>query len=264
MLRESFHEFDSQTNEAINNMISYYAPKNRCYSATNSLTTRISFAVIVHSVGLLDCIKRLGLNCDPCVKQNAFAIDKKRQYKSDYQKKTDVKRRRSKGAKMKQTERLIQDKRAKQNGTYYSTSTRVADNGPIRKKQQSTVFGETTKKVRTCSACGKTGHRRDNKKICTSHPEYVTTNKKKRNEGINSDCDKIRIAEDSMDQSKTLKNGVESHELEKEAKLLTHDSFSEIRIGMEMMESMAFVDQFNNPTEVSEKERDGSSLSAII
>jgi hypothetical protein len=54
---------DTQVNEALNNIVSWIAPKNKPHSGSGSLPTRISIAVAIHSVGfdiifvgLLECL----------------------------------------------------------------------------------------------------------------------------------------------------------------------------------------------------------------
>ena len=50
-LMESLHPFDTQLNEALNNVIARYAPKNRTYGTTMSLTYRIFMVVGIHNLG---------------------------------------------------------------------------------------------------------------------------------------------------------------------------------------------------------------------
>ena len=49
-MKDVNHLFDTQVIEAINEMITQYAPKNRFYSRTNSLEARILFSIGVNII----------------------------------------------------------------------------------------------------------------------------------------------------------------------------------------------------------------------
>ena len=53
-MTESLHGFSTQMNECLNNMISYYAPKNKTYGMTMSLQNRIAVVTGVHNLGHQD------------------------------------------------------------------------------------------------------------------------------------------------------------------------------------------------------------------
>jgi len=54
-----FHLFDSQKNEAMNRAFTKLAPKNIVFLKTSTLFDRLSFVVIIDSVGYEDGIKRI-------------------------------------------------------------------------------------------------------------------------------------------------------------------------------------------------------------
>jgi hypothetical protein len=87
-LRESHHPYNSQTNEALNNMIAKFAPKNRDYSQTISLRARVAMAICIHSVGLEAFLERLSDRMGFASNTSSLLFfvkrDKQRQYKSEY------------------------------------------------------------------------------------------------------------------------------------------------------------------------------------
>ena len=56
---EVLHPHDTQLNEAMNNAFSYVAPKNKNYSRSMELNTRISMVIGMHNVGKYNFMKRL-------------------------------------------------------------------------------------------------------------------------------------------------------------------------------------------------------------
>jgi hypothetical protein len=52
-LKEISYGMDTQVNESFNNTLSWFAPKNKVYCASASLSNRLSIAVGIHSVGLV-------------------------------------------------------------------------------------------------------------------------------------------------------------------------------------------------------------------
>jgi hypothetical protein len=57
---------DTQVNEALNNIVSWIAPKNKTYSGSAALLTRIPITVAIHSVGFdiffIGLLERLGIS----------------------------------------------------------------------------------------------------------------------------------------------------------------------------------------------------------
>ena len=82
-LDEVGHGHDTQVNESLNNTIAWYAPKNKTYSGTYSLTNRISIASGVHSIGAeqyYTCLlKKLGIKV---TKEIAYYSEKQEQARS--------------------------------------------------------------------------------------------------------------------------------------------------------------------------------------
>ena len=58
-LEEIGHGLDTNCNEALNNLIAWVAPKNKTYSGTGSLKTRINVNISIHSIGFMQFFLRL-------------------------------------------------------------------------------------------------------------------------------------------------------------------------------------------------------------
>ncbi len=90
-LRELWHPYDSQKNESINKRISKYAPKDREYSRSMSLTNRVAIALGVTSVGYLQYWLAvslvLGIHQGHVSKASWTHQESRRQYLVKYRKK---------------------------------------------------------------------------------------------------------------------------------------------------------------------------------
>ena len=165
----------SQANEALNNMLSKFAPKNRVYCRTPSLQARVAMAVSIHSVGVKEFIDRVGTKSGfspPNFSSRQFLQkrDKEKAYIGEYQERIDVKERRSKAKKRKQAAEVIADAAAKRAGTYYGSGMAIAAEEPPKKKR--TMTATTKRAPRACSKCGEFGHCCDSIKKCKKHPQY--------------------------------------------------------------------------------------------
>jgi hypothetical protein len=119
-LKECNHPYDSQTNEAFNTSVAQVAPKNYVFARTISLKARISVAVIRHSVGMDELVVKVMLalgasdrSSTTAMRKWAVSRDRRRKYKSEYEKRISVKRKRSIAVKRKQAATMTQDAKAK-------------------------------------------------------------------------------------------------------------------------------------------------------
>ena len=105
------HKFDTQINEAINEMITSYAPKNRVFCGTSSLSGRINMAICVHSLTLLEFLERFcewvglatGESVSYYLENNNIIIKRRHKYK----RKLTTKKKRSVGKRVKHCQMLI-------------------------------------------------------------------------------------------------------------------------------------------------------------
>ena len=99
-LKESQHTGDTQTNEALNQSISKYAPKNKFLGSTMALTHRVHTAVGIHNLGHFSFWQRVYFELEfdmcPVLNDNLKRKQHKNAKRQKQQKKMHVKKRRNK------------------------------------------------------------------------------------------------------------------------------------------------------------------------
>ena len=94
-LVELMHEFDTQTNEALNRVIAKYAPKDRTYSTTMSLSNRIAIVTGIHNDGhhafWTNVFKRIRLPINAHLDNNLNKCDRTKLLKKKYSERKEVK-----------------------------------------------------------------------------------------------------------------------------------------------------------------------------
>jgi hypothetical protein len=167
-LRECHHGFSSQKNESMNKLISRYVPKDRTFSQSMSLASRICLAVGVDSVGHESYYKRLLGNMNISLPKNTTIMlrnmKKKRDYDRFYQAQPHRKRKRAnlKFAKMK--DGLKKQMADKATGLNYQSGlnmmTQTADG------EGAGVLNCTAKPAVLCKFCGSSTHKTRRSKNC--------------------------------------------------------------------------------------------------
>jgi hypothetical protein len=98
-LQEIAHGMDTQINESFNNTASWFAPKNKVYCGSSSLTNRLSLAVGINSLGLQAYFNRLftylGITMVPCIEHFLKVKDNTRNKRHANRKLTVTKKLRS-------------------------------------------------------------------------------------------------------------------------------------------------------------------------
>ena len=93
------HPYDTQTNESLNQAIATLAPKNTCYSGTISLYSRIALVIGIHNLGHVKhfnvLFETLGMAMTHNLMVHLDGKQRKKQKKQEYQRRLDVKVRRS-------------------------------------------------------------------------------------------------------------------------------------------------------------------------
>jgi hypothetical protein len=117
---------DTQVNESFNNTASWFAPKNKVYCGSCSLTNRLSIALGINSVGLVEYFrrlyKRLGINL---TKNVLHCLQMKERTRSNRLNKIKTKEKKKERVKRKRDD-LVKDEavarkeRAKREGVYKS------------------------------------------------------------------------------------------------------------------------------------------------
>jgi hypothetical protein len=189
-LEELNHGMDTNPNESFNNVISYFAPKNRVFCTTRSLETRVALAVGVVSVGFnvfyRRIFKALGITMTTPVVHWLEQKDKLRAYRLMTRKTTEVKKSRmsSKFDKLKEQEKETREKMAKKEGAYRSGGN-MDEEGFFPANKNNNNKKPAAKKKRTattpniCPHCGQKGHKTLRSKHCRfnpQNPEYVPPN----------------------------------------------------------------------------------------
>ena len=130
-LRESSHPFDSQINEALNNSVAKYAPKNRNFSRTKSLLCRIAFCVGVHGTDINTFISRFPhIHINGATRLFLERRANRTKYKSEQQRRLSTKKKRSIEKKMKQKKAFEDDKKERRQGTTYRTGHNLKEDRP--------------------------------------------------------------------------------------------------------------------------------------
>ena len=134
-LAESAHPFYSQTNEALNQSVAKYAPKHKNYSKSPSWKCRVSFAAGVHSVSLKGFVstycERVGTDMNFATKVFLERRNNEHINKAAYLIKLSVKRKRSRGKKLKQKEAF----KSEQNETRYHLRINISGDKLRRKNK---------------------------------------------------------------------------------------------------------------------------------
>jgi len=99
MMAQCNHQFDTQTNEALNNAVANVAPKTVCYSGTSSLSSRISLIIGIHNMGhvpfFTTLFEKIGVTMTPTLHRFLLQKSKRKEYKQKYIRQVNVKVNRS-------------------------------------------------------------------------------------------------------------------------------------------------------------------------
>jgi hypothetical protein len=172
-LAEVAHGMDTQVNESFNNTISWFAPKNKVYCGTSSLTNRIGMAIGINSLGLdvffTRLFKTFGIDMTPNVRHFMQVKERKR-----LRRLLKIKERETKKLRMKRKfEQYANDviiaklERSKRDGSYAAgqhmkdiddDEEEDPDNPAPRKKRS---HGPVV-----CPHCGKKGHKTTKSSRC--------------------------------------------------------------------------------------------------
>jgi Zinc knuckle len=123
-LKEISYGMDTQVNESFNNTVSWFAPKNKVYCASASLSNRLCMAVGIHSIGLTRfwtrVFKTFSITVTPGITHFLQAKDTVRSNKHAKSKTTAKKKDRMKKRidKMQDEEAIAKMERSKREGTY--------------------------------------------------------------------------------------------------------------------------------------------------
>jgi hypothetical protein len=125
-LKEVGHVMDTQVNESFNNTASWFAPKNKVYCATSSLTNRLSMAIGINTLGIEEYFRRLFIKLGITMTNNVkYFLETKERSRAKRLAKAKTKEQKVTRLKRKH-EQLVSDtaiarkERSKRDGTYQS------------------------------------------------------------------------------------------------------------------------------------------------
>ena len=174
-LQELHHPFDSQTNEGLNTLISFYAPKNRTYSSTQSLRNRISLAITIHSRGISgtfqDLFDRLQLQKSNSFLPSLQAREKKSKNLQVYKKKTEVKLRRAQTSIVKIKEETAKAMKHERKGFSYNSGKGIK---PLTATTKASKTNKSANVSNGCPlrGCFRNGHATHRSSNCFWHNYY--------------------------------------------------------------------------------------------
>jgi hypothetical protein len=166
------HGLDTNMNEAFNNICTWFAPKNKVFAGAYSLHNRISFAVGINSVGVLQYFTRLyrklGITMTENVVHYLTKKEDKRARKLAKVKTADAKKEKNKRKhdKLNKDVQVAKMELHKRQGTYrkgmnlddpYGDEGAAAARPPAKRQKASTGF---------CEWCGKKSHLTKASKKC--------------------------------------------------------------------------------------------------
>jgi hypothetical protein len=176
-LQEVGHGMDTQANESFNNTISWFAPKNKVYCASGSLSNRISLAIGINTLGFPVYFKRLfkllGIQMTSNVR-HFLQVKEKTRAKRLHKIKTKqhkMLRMQQKHEQLRLDEVIAKKERAKREGTYKSGMNMDAG-GVDGYTEQDLLQQQARKKRRTdnsnsiCRHCGLQGHSTTRSRSC--------------------------------------------------------------------------------------------------
>ena len=161
------HPWSTQKNEAMNKSVSSYAPKDRTFSTTKSLLTRVTIAGAVQGTTNLivwrNVFRKIRLPLDPLLEQFFNNMDKHKAAKNKRQSTKEGKLRRSKRKRDALTTAHRDDMQSQKEGTKYESG--IAMREKIRNAKTSMANNKRNPQ----------GTPKDKQRCIYYHPEYCTT-----------------------------------------------------------------------------------------
>jgi hypothetical protein len=183
MLQQMNHPYDSQKNEAFNKSVAKYAPKDRTYSMTMSLTTRVGIAAGVSILGWKGYWERvfaaMGIKTGEHTRTMLERKDKRKAYKEEYVSRPDVKRARSESSSSKWRESFAGQIEDKKSGVTYKSGVRAnGEDGIQQRPKRRSGTRPATISTNECAKCKRWDHQRISSQFCPDNNDdkYDTEN----------------------------------------------------------------------------------------
>jgi hypothetical protein len=169
-LQEVAHGMDTQVNESFNNTASWFAPKNKVFCGSCSLTNCLSIALGVNSLGLVEYFKRLYKRLGIHLTKNVlYSLQAKERTRSNRLKAIKTKDKKKDRIKRKlddlvRDEKIARSERDKRGVVYKSGINMEDDDGENRNDDQ--PRRKRNKVQGPCPHCGKEGHSTKRSRKC--------------------------------------------------------------------------------------------------
>ena len=191
-LQESLHPYDTQLNESLNQKVSKYAPKTKCFSTSMALTYRISIAIGVHNLGHLrfweEVFSDLGIDMSINLRNYLFRKDKAKENKKEYQSRPERKRKRNQEKFDKIQEDLKKLKKDKKRGATYGSGIGIKNSVPPEVERIDYEKKKTSQCECSLLGCYNKGHKRRSSKKCFY---FTCSSKEELNDKINSNLRRL-------------------------------------------------------------------------
>lgn len=193
-LREVAHGMDTQINESFNNTASWFAPKNKVYSGSQSLCNRLSLAVGINSIGMEQYFSRLfrtfKIAMPPDIQHFLAVKQNCRQKRRDKRKLKETKRNRVKRKyeKLAEDEACAKRDAAKRAGTYKRGQNMAAggadgytadDLDSLLAKAAKKPRSASSRKEAICPFCKQKGHSTKRSSACLFYKKTESKGKPK-------------------------------------------------------------------------------------
>ena len=165
------HPYDTQTNEALNQVIATVTPKSVCYSGSISLFSRIALVIGIHNMGyynfFTELFQRVGVGMTAILAKFLHAKNERKDRKKVYERRLDIKVKRSK-----QQKKQIQEIYKERTDMSYGHAVGIPMDNSKKRKQNSDQNNPLDKNIpqKKCK-CGSTTHSRVSHKDCPRNPK---------------------------------------------------------------------------------------------
>jgi hypothetical protein len=175
-LKEVAHSYDTNPNEAMNGLIAWIAPKNKHYSGTQSLRTRVAVAVSIQCFGFESFFRmvfeRLSIEMTPGTENWLQDHNKRREKRRSNSKLISSKKNRKAKHYIKVKVKTAQAQKDLQKGTNYSIGSGCDPEETVPEQTQTSTTEPPKKKARKPCRCGSNTHQKTNSLQCKLNKSY--------------------------------------------------------------------------------------------
>ena len=213
-LAEIGHGHDTNVNEALNNIISWFAPKNKTYCLSRSLINRVNCAVSINSIGfdsfykqVFDC---LGVDVPQPTVYYIEQRERWRQTRIRKSKTFEHKKKRSQKMhkKLREHTKDVQDDITAGKG--YKTGVAM----DMTQDEKGTPHIVSLDSMKVCKSCGRVGHKRSNQSSCPNNKKKLQAVQLQKEAEEQSMFDQVEVGEDMSEDTLELVDALVTLEAE--------------------------------------------------